>query len=423
MDVNIYRKMDFETLKGTKDSLPKDMIRINAALDVIKEQFEKFGFRPFDTPVIEYFETLAGKYDEDAEIVAEIFRLKDRGERELGLRYDLTVPLCRFVASQKQLKKPFRRYQVGKVFRDGPVKVGRDREFVQCDGDVVGQAGVEVEAELMVLFYETYKKLGIDAVIELNNNKILRGALLQNGFAEADLQSLILSIDKLKKVGMKGVLKEIGDKGLEIKDAEKAIKILESKSFGDIRKLAKNQELIDGIDEFEKLIKLIKPYVKFRINFSMSRGLNIYTGNIWEAYEAKGKISSSIGSGGRYDKVIGDYAGSGEIVPAVGISFGLVPILACLKSGNDREGVTDLLVVPLSEDVVPVCFEVASKFRDKMNVEIYYGYKIKQSFSYAEYLGAKEVAFIGAKDVGAGKFKIKNIATGKEREESLGVRS
>ena len=167
-------KMEIETLKGTRDNLPVDMIRINKITDVIREQFEKFGFRPFDTPIIEYFETLVGKYDDDAEIVSEIFKLSDRGNRELGLRYDLTVPLCRFTASQKQLKKPFRRYQIGKVFRDGPIKVGRDREFIQCDGDVVGQSGVEIEAELMILFYQTYKKLNINAVIELNNNKILR---------------------------------------------------------------------------------------------------------------------------------------------------------------------------------------------------------------------------------------------------------
>ena len=172
-----YRKyfMKFEVLKGTKDFLPKEQIKINEVLDVIREGFEGYGFRPLDTPLIEYFDTLAMKYDSSAEIVQEIFKVTDRGERELGLRYDLTTPLCRFIAeNNKSLKKPFRRYQIGKVFRDGPIKAGRLREFIQCDGDVVGVNGIEIEAELLIMFFETYKKLGINAVIEINNNKKIK---------------------------------------------------------------------------------------------------------------------------------------------------------------------------------------------------------------------------------------------------------
>ena len=191
--------MTFEILKGTKDSEPQEQIKINSILDCIRKNFELYGFRPFDTPLIEYFDTLSMKYDEDAEIVQEIFKLSDRGERKLGLRYDLTTPLSRFVASKKQLKKPFRRYQIGKVFRDGPIKPGRLREFIQCDGDVVGLKGVGIEAELLTMFFQTYKELGIDSIIEINNNNILRGALLQENFKEEDLSTLILSIDKLKK--------------------------------------------------------------------------------------------------------------------------------------------------------------------------------------------------------------------------------
>jgi histidyl-tRNA synthetase len=199
-------KMVYEVLKGTKDLEPSEQIKVNFILDVVRKNFEAHGFRPFDTPIIEYFDTLANKYDDDAEIVQEIFKVKDRGNRELGLRYDLTVPLCRYVASKKQLKLPFRRYAVGKVFRDGPLKKGRLREFIQCDGDVVGVKGIFIEAELLEMFYTTYREIGIDAVIEINNNKILRGVLLQCGFELKDLSSLILSVDKLKKIGEEGIL-------------------------------------------------------------------------------------------------------------------------------------------------------------------------------------------------------------------------
>ena len=140
--------MTLEVLKGCTDSLPAEQIQINRILDIIRKNFEKYGFRPFDTPIIEYMDVLARKYDEDAEIVQEIFKVTDRGNRKLGLRYDLTTPLSRYVASQKQLKLPFRRYAIGKVFRDGPIKKGRVREFIQCDGDVIGISGTTIEAEI-----------------------------------------------------------------------------------------------------------------------------------------------------------------------------------------------------------------------------------------------------------------------------------
>jgi len=416
----IKLNMTFETLKGTKDSTPVEQIKINRILSIIQKNFERFGFRPFDTPIIEYFETLAMKYDDDAEIVQEIFKLSDRGERSLGLRYDLTTPLSRFVAEHnKTLKKPFKRYQIGKVFRDGPIKAGRLREFMQCDADVVGETGQAIEAELMLLFFDTYKELNIDAVIELNNNKILRGALLQFGFLEDDLQKLILSIDKLKKIGIDGVLKEVEDNGFDKNKANDAIEILNSKTFEDIRKLSTNEELIIGINELEDLVNLVSPYIDLRVNFSMSRGLAIYTGNIWEVYEKQEKISSSIGGGGRYDKVIGEYASSSEIIPAVGISFGLVPILACLNGEDQRAGVTDILVVPLDKDLEKEAFKLARNLRKNNNVEIFYKCKLKKAFDYATMLGCEKIAILGKKDLEEGVYTLKNIETGKEEKIKL----
>ncbi len=421
MSKNKKKIETFETLKGTKDSIPSEQIKINKVLDIIRKNYESYGFRPFETPIIEYWETLTLKYDDDAEIVQEIFQLSDRGNRKLGLRYDLTTPLSRFIASQKQLKKPFRRYQIGKVFRDGPIKAGRMREFIQCDGDVIGITGIEIEAELLQLFYNTYKELNIDAIIELNNNKILRGALLQQNIKEKDLGAIILSIDKLKKIGEKEVLKEIEQKGFKTNKIKEAIQILNSETFEEIEKLATNQTLKQGIEELKELTSLIEDQVEYRINFSLSRGLDIYTGNIWESYDKDENIPSSLGAGGRFDKVIGEYASLDEEVPAVGISFGLVPILECLRIKNNeekQEGLTNILVIPLDKEYVKIAFKIADQLRksEKENVEIFYEYKLKKAFNYAEYLGAEKIAIIGKQDLEKKQFTLRNLKTKKEKQ-------
>ena len=415
--------MTYETLKGTSDLEPKDAIKINNVLNTLKKNFELFGFRPFDSPLIEFWDTLTMKYEEDSEIVNEIFKVEDRGERKLGLRYDLTTPLCRYVSANPQLKKPFRRYHVGKVFRDGPLKKGRVREFYQCDADVVGQDGQEIEAELLDLFSSSYKELGLDVVLELNNNKILRGALLSSGANEKELSSYILSIDKLKKIQIEGVLREVKDKKLNQDIAKKAIKILSLKTLEELKNSSENILFQEGIEELRDLTKsILKLGVTFRLNFSLSRGLDIYTGNIWEAYDNTNTISSSLGSGGRYDKVIGEYANSSEIIPAVGISFGLVPTIICLEEVskvNTKEGITQLLIVPLSIDCVTIAQEIAQKYRKEgKNTEVFYQYSMKKAFKYSDYLGVEELIILGEKDIDQKKYILKNLKS-KEQEEIL----
>jgi len=411
--------MKFEVLKGTKDSLCEEQIQMNKILDVMRRNFEKFGLKPFDTPLIEYFDTLINKYKKEDEIVQEIFKVTDRGKRQLGLRYDLTVPLCRFVASQKQLKLPFKRYQVGKVFRDGPIKSGRAREFMQCDADVVGIEGQEIEAEMLSLFYNTYKDLGIKATIEINNNKILRGAFLEQGFKEKDLQILILSVDKLKKIGKKEVLNEIKTKKIDSKKASLAIDTLSAKTVAEIKKNAKNKELLEGIFELEKLVEYLKVLkVNYRINFSMSRGLVIYTGNIWEAYDLQEKIKSSIGSGGRYDKAIGNFIGNDKSYPALGISFGIVPMMECLRNENENK-ITDVLVVPLTNTLTTTAMKIANQLRKTKNVEISYDYKLKKAFSYAESNNIDKLAIIGERDIKENRYTLKDIKTKKEKKVKI----
>ena len=414
---------DFEILKGTKDSLFSEQIKINEILQTIRNNFEKYGFRPFDTPSIEYMNTLTNKYKEDDEIVGEIFKVTDRGDRDLGLRYDLTVPLCRYIASSKQPKLPFKRYAIGNVFRDGPIKSGRLREFTQCDADIIGIKDICAEAETLKMFYDTYKEIGIDAVIELNNNKILRGALLQEGFEEEELQELILSVDKLKKIGERGVLDEVRQKNLDEKKIKSAISTLSLKTFEELDKKTSNNELNEGISQLKELVKYLDNLeVKYRLNFSMSRGLAIYTGNIWEAYDTKKRIESSIGSGGRYDKVIGDYIQDGREYSAFGVSFGLVPVLKCIRSEDNKISNTEILVAPLNSDekLINTALNLAQNLRRKgKNTEICYDFKLKKAFDYADYIGAKELAVIGKKDLERGIYTLKNLNTKEEKEIKL----
>lgn len=413
---------NYEVVKGCLDSTPDIQIKLNKIMDTIRKNFELYGFRPFDTPVLEYFETLAGKYDEDSEIVGEIYKLSDRGERKLGLRYDLTIPMCRYVSSQKQLKLPFKRYAMAKVFRDGPIKVGRQREFIQCDADVVGLEGQDIEAETLDMFYSTYVELGIDAILEVNNNKILRGAFLQFGFNESELESLILSVDKLKKIGKDAVLDEIAEKGLSSSEAAKAISILEVKTFSEIKELAENDLLVEGIFELEKLVEGLSSFeVEFRVNFSMARGLNVYTGNIFEMYDKSKKVTSSIGAGGRYDKVIGEYANDGKEYPTFGVSFGLVPIAACLADKENKEiSLTEVVVAPLDTELIGAAQKIAKSIRiNGEKTEVCYDCKLKKAFSYSEYVTAKKLVILGKKDVEAGVYTIRDLGTKEETKVSF----
>lgn len=414
-------KINFEVLKGTKDYVGLDAKIKEKLFSTLKEEFMKNGFRPFQTPHIEYIDTLTNKYNETAEIVQEIFKVTDRGDRNLGLRYDLTIPLCRYLAQNiKSMKLPFRRFHIGSAFRDGPVKSGRLREFEQCDCDVVGLKGQDVEIELMELFYRCYKKLGIDVVIELNSNKILKGALKQCNFTEEDLDSLVLSIDKLKKIGIEGVLKEIKESGFNVDDAKLAIEILELSDFNVMKEKATHEQLIEGIDELQTLVEGCQELqIPIRINFSMSRGHAYYTGNIWEVYDVKKRVTSSIGAGGRYDRGISDYIGTEEEIPACGISFGVVGIMEILSQEMKDEctGVSDVLVVGLDSSLTTQCNTIANQMRESenKNVELYYG-KLKKAFEYCESLGIKEIVVFGKKDEENKSFNIKNLESGEERK-------
>jgi histidyl-tRNA synthetase len=192
--------MKLANLKGTSDFLPSEQILRNKILETLRNSFEKYGYLPLETPILNYYDLLAYKYDSDAEILSEIYKLKDQGDRNLGLRYDLTVPFCKVIGLNKDLRMPFRRYEIGKVFRNGPVKLGRTREFYQCDIDVVGIDNRLIEAEQILMAINTYKDLGIDIFVKYNNRKLMTGLIQEVGILESKVASVIGVIDKMEKI-------------------------------------------------------------------------------------------------------------------------------------------------------------------------------------------------------------------------------
>lgn len=191
--------MTIERAKGTRDLLPEDEILRNEIIDTLKKTFENYGFSPIETPIIERYETLTSKYAGGSEIVKEMFKLKDQGDRDLGLRYDLTVPLARVIVMNPQQKMPFKRYEIGEVFRDGPIKLGRYRQFTQCDADVVGNKNMMADVECIKLAREVFSRLNMKVTIEVNNRKILDSLLDYLKIPNEKREATMIAIDKIKK--------------------------------------------------------------------------------------------------------------------------------------------------------------------------------------------------------------------------------
>jgi len=358
--------MELLNVKGTNDSLPKKEIVKRRVINILTDTFEKFGYLPLDTTILCYYDLLASKYSGGSEILKEVYTLQDQGERHLGLRYDLTVPFAKVISMNagKELTLPFKRYEVGKVFRDGPVKTGRAREFYQCDVDVCGIEGSYIEAEMLSMTALAYKRLGIDVYIEINNRKLLQGFIVAADIPEELASNVILSVDKLAKIGENGVKKELEEYNIEDYKLEKLfgyfnVKIEELDNLG-----ITNQYFLEGKEEIKELFGYINDLSLTECKFTpyLARGLEIYTGTVWEVFDKEQRLTCAIGGGGRFDKIITNFINDGNKYPAVGISFGIVPI--CEILGLDEEkSLYDLLIIPM--DTNGVSLKLANEFRKK----------------------------------------------------------
>ena len=382
-------------IKGAADTLPGDQIVRNRVVEVLKKNFESFGFVPIETATLNYMEVLGYKYESDAEIVREIYKLKDQGERDLGLRFDLTVPFAKFIATNRDIKMPFRRYEIGKVWRNGPVKAGRLREFYQCDIDVVGQKGIEVEAELIALCVKCFLELGITPLVKYGNRKVLASLIPQN------TEKAIAVIDRMEKISRAELEAELG----KLMDKAAVRKLL-----AELEKGVKNDE----VEQLGKLLDQMGVGQYCVYTPSLARGLNVYTGTVWEVFDKDGRITSSLGGGGRYDNIITDWVDNGQEYPAVGMAFGLEPIMFLMqKLGTADLHSVDMLVISMTD--FAQAQSIANKFRGKgMRVLVLGGMKVQKAFEYANKTGIPQVAVLGEKELLDGKIKIKNMATGEE---------
>lgn len=414
--------MIIQNVKGGYDFGPKEQKIRNHINEVLKRNFEEFGYLPIETPILCYFDMLAGKYDESNDILNEIYRVSDQGKRELGLRYDLTVPFAKFIALNKnELKLPFKRYEINKVFRDGPVKLGRDREFTQCDVDVVGLSGQMIEAELLSIYVKAFKELNIDITIKYNSRNLMIGLLTECGLSESFLEKAITIIDKKEKVSssvFKNMLSEVGLKENEVTTLLEyfslSLEELTTKfqdTNNEILKIGLTE--LNNLKDYLTVINLID-YCVF--SSSLARGQDYYTGNVFEVYEKSGKLSSSIGGGGRYDKMITEFIQDGQSYPAVGISFGLTSIYELLKDseGFKKDSLIDLYIIPMNTQKESL--KLANKLRELgLNVDLeMLDKKLKKSLDYANKENIPYVIILGEDEITSQEFKLKDMNNNKE---------
>lgn len=407
-------KIELRNVKGTTDYSPKEQYIRNYISDTLKNVFEKYGYKPLQTPLLCYYDLLALKYDEENDILKEVYKVKDQGNRNLALRYDLTVPFAKYIAINQNTKLPFKRYEIGEVFRNGPVKLGRDREFIQCDVDVVGIEGQLIEAEFVALYVEAYKKLGIDVIIKYNNRKFLSGIIIEAGIPNEFITDTITIIDKFEKLTKQELEQEFLKIGVNKDQIEKLYSFLQMNSEELINIKSENEILNQGIKELETLKGYIAKldllqYVQF--SPSLARGQEYYTGTVFEVYDAKGEIKSSIGGGGRYDKMITDFIDDGKQYPAVGISFGLNVIYEILKDKEEfaEKALTDIFIIPMGTEIE--CLKIAEILRKanyKVEIEMKQR-KMKKSLEYANEENIPYVFILGEDELKQNIISIKNM--------------
>ena len=394
------KEIELRNVKGCADYSPREQFIRNYISETLKKVFEKYGFKPLQTPILCYYDLLALKYDEENDILKEVYKVTDQADRNLALRYDLTVPFAKYIAINPNTKMPFKRYEIGEVFRNGPVKLGRDREFIQCDVDCVGVEGQLIEAEFVALYVEAYKDLGIDVIIKYNNRKFLSGIIIESGIPENLVTDTITVIDKFEKLTKQELEKEFQKVGLNNEQIEKLFMYLNMDADQLINIENKNEVLAEGIEELNTLKDYIEKlglleYVQFTP--SLARGQEYYTGTVFEVYVKDGSITSSIGGGGRYDKMITDFVNNGTTYPAVGVSFGLNVIYEILKDREEfvENALTDIYIIPMGTEIE--CLKIAQILRDagyKVEVEMR-NRKMKKALDYANSENIPYVCILG----------------------------
>lgn len=395
------QKQNLQTLKGFRDFLPAQKRARDVVMDKIKRVFERFGFEPLETPTLEYAELLLGKYGEEADRL--VYSFQDRGERQVALRYDQTVPTARVLSQyQNELGKGFRRYQIQPVFRADKPQKGRYREFVQCDADIFGSTHPVADAEILAVYYNIYQELGLsDLVIEVNDRETLLATLTPYATEQVTVFSTIQSIDKLDKQTKDEVIQELIKKGMEKDMAEQALSSIQSAlPSSNLKDILESAEML-GI-----------PTQNLKFNPVLARGLDYYTGMIFE-----GKIpgeTGSVGAGGRYDRLIESLGGPS--IPAVGFGLGFDRTVEVLLARNVVQAgqSTNVLVTIYSPSQQKQALEVTQQLRQSgINTELYPdpNDRLDKQFKYADKKGIPYAVVIGEDEVKNNTVTLKNLAT------------
>lgn len=417
----MMKKMDYQNVRGTQDYLPRQEIVRRNIRRTLEDTFIAYGCQPLETPILNYTELMASKYAGGAEILQEMYTLTDRGERDLALRYDLTIPFAKVVAMNPTIPMPFKRYEIGKVFRDGPIKAGRYREFTQCDVDIVGVESQAAEAELMMMALDAFIKLNVNVKIQFNNRKLLYGLLQQFQVPEDVMNRVILVLDKIEKVSVESMMEELDQLKLTSSSLSQIKSFIESKGQLTIQSFKQweheNSFVQQGLEELAELtiyLETLKIQDMCMFNPFLARGLEIYTGTIYEIFLADGMIRSSIGSGGRYDNAIGGLLNSEQAFATVGISFGLdviyfaFELLGCVN----KSSVIDIYIIPIG--TVKEALKLATNLRSqgkRVEVELS-NKKVSKAMERANREGVAHVIVLGNDEIINGSYYIKNMQTG-----------
>ena len=425
-------KTEPRTLPGFMELLPEEQILFDQIKTTIEKTYQKFGFLPLDTPIIELSEVLLAKAGGETE--KQIYRF-EKGDTDLSLRFDLTVPLAKFVAKNYgNLSFPFRRYQIGKVYRGEKAQKGRFREFYQCDIDVIGDGELSIinDAEMPSVIYNVFKELGFDDFkIKINNRKLLNG-LFQSINQKENSVEILRIIDKIEKIGKEKVIQELKELNVEETAIEKIIGFIEisgttEQKVDKLKNLGiENETFKEGLDELTQIVKYIGvfgvPEKNFEVDLTIARGLDYYTGTVYETFLNDYRELGSVCSGGRYENLAEYY--TDKKLPGVGISIGLTRLFYKLNELRlieaKQKSISKVLVIPMIDDLeVPI--KVATSLREKgVNTEIFLNdKKLKAKMKYADKLKIPYVIVIGEDEVKSGKFKIRNMETGEEKEETF----
>ena len=398
--------MTYQTVRGMRDLVGKDALTQQKVEDAIRYASEKYGYLPLYTPAVESFELFTAKGTAGEAIKNEIYYFKDKSERELGLRFEFTASLAR-VAASSQLRMPFKRYQIGEVYRYDRPQAKRYRAFTQADIDILGVNGLQAELELMMVAKEVLGELGIDAKIKFNNRKLLQSVL--ENFAKGKEIEAMRTIDKLDKLSEEDVKKELQGKGINVE----ILDVIKQNSLEEVAKL-ETVKYSDGLKEVNDFITMLEENgldKMVELELSLARGLEYYTGTV---FEIKADNGPSIGGGGRFDKLIEAYGG--QPTPAVGISFGVSRVFDFLSEKNEKILLDGVFLFGLGVSYAKV-LEVAESFRKKdIDIETdLLGRNISKNLDYAQKKGYKFVGIIGETEAKTNTITIKDIENGEQK--------